>query len=391
MRAILTSSGAAGDIWPFLALGTELRRHGHAPILASAPHLAPFAERQKLPFVPLGAELDMAMLRTLSSEMFAASGSAKQMNPLLAAELERLPDMFRQLVDLCRDADVIICGTGQPIGQMIHETIGIPFVSIHTTNFALWGSTLARQATAQMINLYRARLGLPTLRDVSAADSNTPLLVLYAVSRYTLRLPRQWPANHHVIGYFFLDDDEPWTPAPALAEFVASGEPPVVISFGSMLHADPAQVTQTLLDGVAQAGCRAILQQGWSGLGQLELPANVHGIGFVPHSWLFPRAGCVVHHGATGTTGATLRAGVPSVVVPHAYEHPLNAELLRELACAGPPIPFAKLTAERLGSAISATLSSPRYHEAAAALGEKVRAEQGVQMARQLIEQSLAA
>src|SRR5438045_7869717 len=106
MRAILTSSGATGDIWPFLALGAELRRHGHAPILASAPHLAPLAERQKLPFVPLGAELDMAMLRNLSSEMFAASGAARQMNPLLAAELERLPDMFRQLVDLCHDAAV---------------------------------------------------------------------------------------------------------------------------------------------------------------------------------------------------------------------------------------------------------------------------------------------
>jgi sterol 3beta-glucosyltransferase len=389
MRAVLTNLGSTGDVWPFIALAAELRRHGHEPILAFSPNFSSLAERQGLAFAPIGPALELEKLRDMAAALLTTSNTAAQTRPLLASALQSLPQMFRELCDLCRDADVIICGTAQPAGRMVHEKLGIPFVSVHTVSFAVWGTNALRQSVGPMINAYRVREGLPSLRDPIVADAHSPQLAIHAVSRSVLRRPADWPSHYHVTGYFYLDDAEDWTPPPDLVEFLAAGEPPVVIGFGSAMHDDPAALTNLVLEAIQRAGCRAILQQGWSGLGERELPPDVYILGFAPHSWLFPRAACVVHHGATGTTGATFRAGVPGVYVPHAYEHPLNAEVARQLGCAGPAIPYARLSAQRLGSAIAATLANPKYREAAAKLGEAVRAEHGVQAARQLIEDLL--
>jgi sterol 3beta-glucosyltransferase len=386
MRAVLTNLGSTGDIWPFLALAVELQRHGHEPILAFSPNFASLAQQHNLPFMPIGEALDLEQLRDTVADILTKPNSAAQTLPLLTSALKPLPQMFSALRDVCRDADVLICGTAQPAGRMVHEAIGIPFVSVHTVSFAVWGTAALRQVVAPLINSYRVREGLKPLRDPIVADAHSPQLAIHAISRYVLRRPTSWPSHYHIVGYFFLDDAEEWQPDPALAEFVTAGDPPVVIGFGSAMHGDPVALTELVFEAIERAGCRAILQQGWSGLGKQQIPPHVHLAGFVPHSWLFPRAGCVVHHGATGTTGATFRAGVPGVYVPHAYEHPLNAEVARELGCAGPAIPYQQLTAERLAAAITTTLSNPRYREAARVLGEQVRAEQGVRAARQLIE-----
>jgi UDP:flavonoid glycosyltransferase YjiC (YdhE family) len=95
----------------------------------------------------------------------------------------------------------------------------------------------------------------------------------------------------------------------------------------------------------------------------------------------------VVHHGGAGTTAAALRAGTPAVIVPHTLDQPIWAEFVRALGCAKTVIPFAALDAEKLGRAISETVAEPRYLESARRLGERIRAEEGVKTARELIEQ----
>jgi UDP:flavonoid glycosyltransferase YjiC (YdhE family) len=119
------------------------------------------------------------------------------------------------------------------------------------------------------------------------------------------------------------------------------------------------------------------------------MPPHVQVVDFVQHTWLFTRARCVVHHGGPGTGAAAILAGVPSVIIPHVGDQPLWAELTRDLGCAGFVIPYKQLTAERLGAAIATTLATDLYYRNTAAMGEKIRAEQGVKRARYLIEQLL--
>jgi sterol 3beta-glucosyltransferase len=270
---------------------------------------------------------------------------------------------------------------------MIHELTGIPFVSVQLSNFGGTGSPALQQASAALINPFRASLGLPPLRNPLTIDANSPQLALYAISSHILPRPADWPSHYHLTGYFFLDDARE-TVEPALEAFIAAGERPVVITFGSMAGENPEKMLHLFLEAVQLSGCRAVIQQNWHGRAIPALPPTVYLADYVPHTWLLPKASCIVHHGGGGTAGAVFRSGVPSVFVPHGqiFDQFYFALLAEEAGCAGPALPYTELTAERLAKAIVNTRRTPRYYESAAALGEKIQAERGVQKARALVE-----
>jgi sterol 3beta-glucosyltransferase len=106
----------------------------------------------------------------------------------------------------------------------------------------------------------------------------------------------------------------------------------------------------------------------------------------VPFSWLFPRVGAVVHHGGAGTTAFSLRAGVPSIVVPFFADQPFWGHLVVKLGVGPKPIPRKKLTAERLAKAIDMAIADQRMRQCAVDLGSKIQAEDGVQLAVEVIQ-----
>lgn len=385
MRAVLTSFGSTGDAQPFFALAVEMRRRGHNPVLALSPNFASHAAALGLEFAPIGPELKLADIRGVITTQLAMSNPIDQARHFLDTVMPIMPGIFGQLREMCASADVLISSPHQFAGRMVHETINIPLVSVHLSHFGALGSRDLREATAPVINEFRATEGLPPLHDPLTVDAVSSQLALYAVSRFILRRPAQWPAHQHVTGFFFLDDER-WRPPASLAEFIEGGEPPIVITFGSVVHDDPEALTRLVLEVIETTGRRAIVQHGWSGLARQALPANVYAAEYTPHSWLFQNAACVVHHGGAGTTAAALRAGVPTVIVPHTLDQPIWAEFARALGCAASVIPYPQLTAEKLREGINRTLNGNRYREAAAKLGELVRSERGVSTACELIE-----
>jgi sterol 3beta-glucosyltransferase len=189
---------------------------------------------------------------------------------------------------------------------------------------------------ATMVNPYRTKLGLPPLKDPLGADGNSEELAVYAVSEHLFQRPKQWPNHFRTVGFFFLDE-EAWEPEESLKSFVVTQEKPIAITFGSMMHPDPAAMTSMILNAVATVGCRAVIQTGWTGLGASAESSSVLVTGFCPHSWLFPQSSLVVHHGGAGTTAAALRAGVPTVVIPHMLDQPVWGELSRASGCSRRP------------------------------------------------------
>jgi sterol 3beta-glucosyltransferase len=384
MRAILTNFGSTGSVHPFLALAVEMLRRGHQPVLALSPFFAPWVERLNVEFFPVGPDLRKIQY-DINAAMLEMPDTVEQVQTLFAPLIPSLPQMFDELKEACRDADVLIGGPWQPACRMLHELTGIPFVTIQNSHFGGTGTPAFQQATAALINPFRERMGLSPVRDPLTNDANSPQLVLYNMSRHVRPPLPDWPSHFHMPGYFFLDEE--WQPDPALVEFLDAGEPPVVITFGSMTHDDPEALTDLVLEAIRIAGVRALIQHGWTGLAQRKLPSNIHAAGFAPHDWLFPRASVIVHHGGAGTAGSVFRSGVPSVFVPHTFDHPLWAELALGIGCAGPPIPYPELNARRLGDALRTTLDNPSYAKIARTLGDKITAERGVERGRELIEQ----
>lgn len=365
----------------------ELSRHGHDVAFAFSPHFEKAIARHDVEFIPIGPDFEKAQYEIITESVATANidYAADHMHAMFAPLTAALPQMFDELSAACRDADVLISGPLQPASPMIHELTGIPFVSIQDAHFFGSGTPAYQQTTAGLINPFRELHGLPPMKNPLTHDANSPQLALYATSRHVLPPPSDWPAHHHMVGYFFFEDAR-WRPEPELVDFIAAGEAPVVFTFSSMTHVDPEAVTELLLEGIRLVGCRAIIQHGWSGLAQRQMPSNVYATGFAPHTWLFEHASCVVHHGGAGTGAAAFRAGAPSVFVPHVADQPMWAQLAHEMQLTVPPIPISELTAARLAQSVSEVLTTPRYREAAAALRDKIRAEPGVKKARLLIE-----
>ncbi len=151
----------------------------------------------------------------------------------------------------------------------------------------------------------------------------------------------------------------------------------------------PREMTEMVLKALARSRQRGILLTGWGGLSNIDLPDDVFKIDAVPHDWLFPQVAAVVHHGGSGTTGAGLRAGIPTVIIPFFGDQPFWGHRVYELGVGLRPIPRKQLSVERLADAISTAASDANMRLRAAALGERVRAEDGVARAVEILQRYL--
>jgi UDP:flavonoid glycosyltransferase YjiC (YdhE family) len=245
-------------------------------------------------------------------------------------------------------------------------------------NAMLWRAF--RKAT----NDARARVcGLPPRQRVW---SDHP--ILYGVSPSLLPTPADWPTHTRMCGQW-LPASLPWSPPRALQEFLAAGEAPIYVGFGSMTGIDHARMRGAIVE--ALGGRRALLYPGWSGMRTDDLPGNIFVLGDTPHDWLFPKMRAVIHHGGSGTTHSAARAGVPAVIVPFAADQFFWAERAKALGVAS-ALPAKALTGAGLARSIE-YVARPEVQARARALGERMRAEDGIATAIGAIERlaSLAA
>ncbi len=211
------------------------------------------------------------------------------------------------------------------------------------------------------------------------------LHTLYAYSAHVSPRPRDWPKSAIVTGYWQLADNTGWTPSPQLERFLEKGSEPVYIGFGSMPFGAERN-TQILKKAVAQWGGRAIVARGWGGINPDDLPNSIFAFDRAPHDKLFTHVAGVVHHGGAGTTSAGLHAGRPTFIVPQSVDQPYWGRRVHELGCGPAPVRLRKLTPEILAEVLDDLTTNPAYAEHAAALAQKLNAEDGAAKAIRHIE-----
>jgi len=183
----------------------------------------------------------------------------------------------------------------------------------------------------------------------------------------------------------------------------------VYIGFGSIVVSDPKTMTQTVIEAVLQSGVWAILSKGWSDRLHTKasdasdpeepLPKQIFSITSVPHDWLFKRIDAACHHGGAGTTGASLRAGIPTIIKPFFGDQFFWADRVEALGIGSG---VRKLTVDSLAEALTSATTDIKQIDRARLVGEQIRAENGVataiesiyrdmEYARSLIKRPLAA
>ncbi len=408
MRILIVTAGSRGDVAPFTGLGQRLQAAGHQVAVAAHETFAGLVGGCGLEHRPLpGDPRDLVRART-------AAGSDGQARSGTVRFLQGLGEGI--VAAAGQAADVVLTALGPaPLSRLAAEALGLPCLgtylapAVPTGEFALPGlpqsgdagpaANLAagRELMAQAGSLYAGIL--PRLRDglglppgpAGGSDGADGVVwpVCHGFSPLVVPRPADWPSRVEVSGYWWPARPDGWQPPPGLVDFLAAGPPPVFIGFGSMVPGHGEQLSQLVADAVTQAGVRAVVQTGWAGL--TGTGEQILAVGDLPHDWLFPQVAAVVHHAGAGTTGAGLRAGVPTVPVPVLADQPFWAHRLHHLGVAPEPVYFAKLTAEALSGALRECLGEPGYRERAASLARRIADEDGAAAVLARIERLAAA
>jgi sterol 3beta-glucosyltransferase len=209
---------------------------------------------------------------------------------------------------------------------------------------------------------------------------------VYAFSPTVIPRPPDWGEGIHITGYWWLDRPPAWQPPRQLLDFLQAGPPPVCISFGSMVSRDAERVYRVVLAALAKSGQRGLILSGWQGWEALRVPPEVLVTGAVPHEWLLPRMAANIHHGGAGVTGAVLRAGMPSLVIPFGADQPFWAQRVARLGVGPAPIAYNRLMVENLMAAIGQLLQNVEMRRRAVEIGQQIQSEDGLGFALEIID-----
>jgi sterol 3beta-glucosyltransferase len=402
--------GTRGDVQPYIALGLRLKAAGYTVTIATLDEFRSL-------ILDYGLQHD-----TLRGDFLKAAQTSEGRSTLEGRDNPL--KILRQYVEMAREtledewasaqkADVLIYNSAALGGYHIAEKLGIPafasfpaplysptrefpspflpfrnlgpFNKMSHRLFAAIGPLMYRRPIREW---RRDVLGLPPAKGEDRLRGK-PVTKLYAYSPIVVPRPADWNEASVITGYWFLDAPANWQPDPGLVEFLQAGPPPVYVGFGSMFMNGGRRKTEIVLEALRLAGQRAVLATGWGGLTADDAPEGIFVMDAVPHDWLLPRVAAVVHHGGAGTTASGLRAGKPAVICPFVGDQHFWGWRVAALGAGQPPIPQRTLTAKRLADAIRSAVTDGDMRQRAAALGETIRAEDGVGRAIAVINSQL--
>ena len=415
MNTLLITLGSHGDIHPFIALGQALRERGHSVVAASNPYFEEQFRRAHLPFAAFGERLE---LKSMIEEHKVMDPNRGPMNVFRKMVLPYVPDFVawtRELIRTHRPDRVIYHPIVIGVPWACQLEGGVPTVSI-TLSPTLWASQddpvvmlpfhgvnpgnfaasfdrfvsrwFMRFALDGGLNRIRKQLGLPAQRDHLRRHGREASLNLALWSPlFRPPLPGD-PVNSAVVGFTWHDRDHTQeTPSDEITRFLDAGEPPILFALGSTgVHA-AGRFFENAVDATRSLGARALLVVGRDQKPPANMPndGSILAVAYAPFSAVFPRASVIVHHGGAGTTAQALAAGRPTLITPMAHDQYDNAARVRRLGC-GETIHFAKCSAKRFTEALARLRGEPRFGAAAAAVGPKIRNEDGAPRAAQAIE-----
>ena len=417
MVITILAAGTRGDVQPYIALGIELKKTGHNVRIATFKNFENFVKGYNLEFYPIRGDVSRVALSESTRDARQAD------NPLkLVLGFNRLKsyvfDLQEDFFDACTGSDAIVYHPGVPIGYFAAQYLKIP--SILATPFPMtptmdypalmfydtvrlgrgynfvthkiFEQVMWLSSSSAVKEFWKKKFGhAPEDFACPFGKQNTRINpTVISCSNYVFPRPNDWSEYVYNTGYWFLDEEVDWNPSSDLLDFMQRGTPPIYVGFGSLGESSQAvQTTELVIEALKRSGQRGILATGWSGMSKVDsIPEEFFILESAPHSWLFPRMAAVVHHGGAGTTAAGLRAGIPSIIIPHSNDQFAWGRRVYELGAGSKPIPRRKLTAENLADAIK-LVSAKEIRDAAKDLGEKIQSENGAGTAAKIINNCL--
>ncbi len=423
-RFLITCWPFVGHLYPQISVAHALRDRGHDVVFYSHGSTRPVVESEGFtlfPFVHVD-ERRYERIHALEGQVPATQPRYRTLSVAMRAYRDMLADSIpEQVADLQPilgrwRPDVLVTDLALwgPI-LVLWEVTGIPVALSSTMMGSMipgpdappWGPGLPPPRTfgtrllaraAQLgvdvvaygmrrhVNRIRSRYGLrPMGCSVNAFSGRMPLYLIPSVPELDYNR-RDQPPNVHYIGPCV------WTKSgaarPDWLNELPVDRPWVHATEGTAQYQEPFLLRATA-QGLAGQPMEIILTTGQSRdpatLGLHPLPANVRVERWLSHEDLLPRCAALVTTGGPATVMASLKAGVPLVMVPTFWEKSDTAQRVVE-AGAGLRLAPRHCTPDRVRTAVTRLLEEPVFRENARRIAALLAQAPGPPRAAELLE-----
>ena len=384
MIMLILAVGSYGDVLPLVGLGRELRTRGHDVTLISNSHFANLVQQAGLNFVELGSTEEYDDLVNNPSLWHPHKGWRLIMKRLVSGALEDAYNLLKSKV--IQRNTMLISSTLGFAARLIQETHHLPLATIHcspgvfhsahqppkvpglplpdwlpvafTQNvWKLLDHTMIDPIVKSKLNRFRSQLGLPPVSRIFHDWLHSPDLVLGLFPEWFAAPQSDWPPQTRVTGFPLFDEAHDSSLPSEVQDFLEQGSPPLVFTPGSAMKHGRRFFSEAARACQLSDHCGIFLTRYPEQLPP-SLPKKVKHFSYVPLSRLLPHAAALIHHGGIGTCSQALRAGIPQVIQPMAFDQFDNAARVKKLEV-GTMVPKrsfrAPIIAQRLQGLLNST------------------------------------
>ncbi len=371
---LLLTFGTGGDLQPFVVLAAALAARGYRTLLVVQRSHEQVVRATGLPYVVFGThEQSEAVLD--DPDLW---DERKGLGVVWRGLLPSLDEIRGLLISHAQAGDCVVLSHPflVPVAAMAKEqqahlrivcaylapstlrTVHDP-LTVGSLNVPTWVPTSLRRALWWAIdtfwidpdllpglNTVRAAQGLKPVASFlahmeTASDASVALFPAWFASRQP-----DWP-DTFVGGHFPLRSSPPLQRLPAeLEDFLAAGDAPIAFTAGTG-HRHANGFFANALTALRALGRRGLFLTTFGDQLPSPLPSDVRWQPHAPFDLLLPRVALLVHHGGIGTTAEALRAGVPQLILPFAFDQFDNGRRVQNLN-AGGVVPASRANALRL-------------------------------------------
>lgn len=410
LRVIIHTIGSAGDVHPFLGIGSTLQARGHEVFVVTNPAFEPAVLASGLQFRPLG-----------TLELFQQVKD----DPDLWHPRRAFPAIMRHAVDpshapileITRELHVpgrtvMLASSLAFAARTASELLGIPYATVHLapavfpsiyrqpeihglpfgSGAPLFLKRIQWKIATKVVdhhglpglNRFRKSHGLPPAKNLLGNWWNSPKRVIALFPEWFAPAQPDWATQTRQTGFPLFDEKGIRPISPELEAFLDAGSPPVVFTPGSAMS-QGHQLFAEAAKALRRIGRRGLFLTPFTECLPPGLDPDILAVSYAPFSQILPRCAAIIYHGGIGTCAQALHAGIPQLIQPMAHDQLDTLSRIRDLGV-GDGIMPRNFREKPLAAALEGVLSNPGYREKARELAKRFDSGAWLEETCQLIE-----